>query len=189
MRWTVICGNSLQKVPWRNGHGTSRNIVTRLGRDGALLWQVAIADLVHDAPFSSYPHCDRIFTPVAGDPPVQLSFHDSPFEPCPLLRPLAFPGDWPTRCRVPAPGQAFNAICDRRHYAIAVEVLRLGAGDPVVAPDAPDVVVHCLQGELAAAGERVLAGDTLLGPGPATPGAAAADTTAILVAIRPVKPA
>ncbi len=187
MRWTVIRGNSLQKVPWRNGHGTSRHVVTRLGRNGALLWQVAVADLVHDAPFSNYPHCDRIFTPVAGDPPVELAFHDGPFEPCPLLVPRAFQGECPTQCRVPAPGRAFNAICDRRHHAIEVQVLHLRPGDPVEAPDAPDVVIHCLHGELAAAGERVLAGDSLLGPGPAMPGAAAEETTAILVAIRPAE--
>jgi len=185
MRWTVIRGESLQKTPWRNGHGTSRNVVTRLARDGSLAWQVGIAELVTDAPFSHYPHCDRIFTPVAGDPPVELSFQDGPFEPCPLLVPKRFRGEWATRCRVPAPGQVFNAVVDRRHYAADVAVLRLEAGDTIEAPDAPEVVVHCVSGELAAAGEVLAPGDSLLGPGPASPGAAAADATVIVVAIRP----
>jgi len=186
MRWTVIRGSTLQKTPWRNGHGTSRSIVTRLARDGSLLWQVGIADLEKDAPFSHYPDHDRVFTPVAGEPPVELSFEDGPFKPCPLLVPKRFRGEIATNCRVPAPGRAFNAIVDRRHYTADVVVLRLGAGDSVEAPDAPEVVVHCLAGELAASGEVLTAGDSLLGPGPATPGAAATDVTAIVVAIRPV---
>ena len=184
MRWTVIRGDSLQKVPWRNGHGTSRNIVTRLGRDGVLLWQVGLAELVHDAPFSHYPHCDRIFTPVEGDPPVELSFNEGPFEPCPLLVPRHFAGEWPVRCRVRAPGRAFNAVADRRHFGIDVQVLHLAAGDPVIPPDTPDVIIHCLDGELAGSA-RVLEGDSLMGAGPASPGAAAKPSVLLVVAIRP----
>ena len=186
MRWTVIRGSTLQTTPWRNGHGTTRNIVTRLARDGTLAWQVGLADLVRDAQFSPFPHCDRIFTLLAGEPPVSLSFDDGPFEPCRLLIPKAFRGEQVTKCRVPSPGQALNAIFDRRHYSADVRVLRLEAGDAVEAPDAPEIVVYCAAGELAAAGEVLALGDSLLGPGPASPGAAAADATAILVAIRPV---
>lgn len=187
MRWTVITGSSLERVPWRNGHGTTRNIVTRLGRDGALQWQAGVADLTGDAPFSVFPHCDRIFTPVAGNPPVALSFDDGPFEPCPLLVPKRFSGERPCRCQVAARGQAFNAVADRRHYRTEVTVLRLQAADRVAAPDAPDVVVYCVSGELTAAtGERVMPGDSLLGPGPGQPAIAAADGVAIVVAVRPV---
>lgn len=186
MRWTVIRGASLQSVPWRNGHGTTRNIVTRLARDGHMLWQVGVAELAADAPFSSFPHCDRVFTPVEGDPPVELSFEGGAFTPCPLLVPLRFAGERACRCRVTAPGRAFNAIADRRHAAASVEVLRLGAGDAVPAPEAPDVLVYCLSGAIAACGELLRPGDSLLGPGPALPGAAAEDGVAIIVGITPV---
>lgn len=185
MHWTVIRGSSLHPTPWRNGHGASRHVVTRLGRDGSLLWQVGIAELVADAPFSHYPHYDRLFTPIAGGPP-ELSFDGGPFEPCPLLVPKAFGGERATRMRVRAPGQAFNAIVDRRHYAAEVTVLRLEAGDSVEAPDAPEVVVYCSAGELSTAGDLIEPGDSLLGPGPATPAAAAKDSIAILAAIRPL---
>ncbi len=185
MRWTVIRGSSLEKMPWRNGHGTSRDIVTRLGRDGALLWKVGIADLVADAPFSHYPHCDRIFLPTAGDPPVELSFDDGGFQPCPLLVPQRFRGEQAVRCRVNMPGQAFNAIADRRHCTATLTVLRLEAGDPVEVPDAPEIVIHCLHGKLAAAGDLLEPGDSLLGPGAPSPAAAAENSTVILVTIQP----
>jgi len=183
MRWTVIPGSSLQKTRWRNGHGTSRNVVTRLARDGGLLWQVGIADLIEDAPFSHFPDHDRIFTPLAGE--FALSFRGGPFEPCPVFLPKPFPGEWDTRCRVRSPGQAFNAIVDRRQHRAEVAVRQLEAGDAVEAPDAPEVVVYCIAGELAAAGEELGPGDSLLGPGPASPGAAASDATVIVVAVLP----
>jgi environmental stress-induced protein Ves len=186
MRWTVIRGNSLKKTPWRNGRGTSRSIATRLARDGTLLWQVSIADLLEDAPFSHYAHHDRIFTPVAGEPAVELSIGGAPFTPCPLLIPVSFGGELETLCRVHGAGRALNVIVDRRHCSAQVDVRRLEAGDAIEAPDAPEVVVHCVRGELGAAGELLAAEDSLLGPGPASPGAAAVDDTAvILVAIRP----
>ena len=186
MRWTVIRGASLQSVPWQNGRGTSRSVVTRLGRDGHLLWKVAVAELVADAPFSTYPHCDRIFIPIAGDPPVSLAFGTAAPEPCALLVPKPFAGETAARCTVPVPGQAFNVIADRRHERPEVSVLRLEAGDPVDAPDAPEVIIHCVSGELAVAGELLGPGDSLLGRGPASPGAAAQDSIAILVAMHPV---
>ena len=186
MRWTVIRGSTLQTTRWRNGHGTSRNIATRLGRDGALLWQIGIAELTGNAPFSHYENCDRIFTAIAGEPPPELAFDDGPFEPCALLVPKSFKGEWPTRMRVQSPGRAFNVIADRRHYAVEVTSVRVEAGEPVAAPDAPEVVIHCLSGELSTAGDLIEPGDSLLGPGPGTPAAAAKDATVLLAAIRPV---
>ena len=187
MRWTVTRGSSLENMPWRNGHGTSRDIVTRLGRDGGLLWKVGVADLVADAPFSHYPHCDRIFTAVAGDPPVELSIDDGPFQPCKLLVPQSFRGEQDVRCRVRAPGHAFNVITDRRHCTATLTILQLDAGDPVEVPDAPEILLYCLAGQLAAAGDLLAPGNSLLGPGAPSPAAASENSTVILVTIQPVR--
>lgn len=185
--WTVIAGASLPVTPWRNGLGVSRDIVTRLGPDGRMVWQVGIADLERDGPFSYFEHGDRIFTPIAGDPAPQLAFHGGAFKACPLLIPKHFSGEWPTLSRIPAPGRAFNAIVDRRFHTVDVQVLRLEAGDAVAAPDAPHVVIHCLTGRIAAAGDLLSPGDSLLGAGPANPGAMAEDGVVIVVAIGDVR--
>lgn len=188
--WTAVPATSLTVVPWRNGHGTSRDIATHRDPAGALLWQVSIADLVHGAPFSHYPDCDRIFTPIEGDPPPELAFHGGPFEPCPLLVPKAFSGDWPTLSRIPAPGRAFNAVVDRRHHTAAVRVVHLAPGDAVPLPDALTIVLHCLTGRLVAPGLQVGPGDSLVGsdlsftaPGPTL--TASEPAIALVVAIRP----
>lgn len=178
--WTLIPATSLVAAPWRNGHGTSRDIAHGDG------WTVSIAELDHDAPFSHYPHTDRIFTPIAGDPPPQLAFEGRAFEPCPLLVPKHFPGDIETTSRIPSPGRAFNALVDRRRFTVDVQVLRLAAGDPIHVPDAGVIVLHCLAGRIAAVGELLAAGDSIRGVGPADPAAAAEDSVAVLVAIRSI---
>lgn len=160
---TVIRGADLRPVPWRNGQGTTRDVVTRLGPDGALLWQVSIAELERDAVFSDFTHCDRIFTPVRGDP-VGLSFDGEAFTPCPLLVPVAFAGERRTRCRVPGrPAQALNVIADRRAHAATLDVLRLPAGTRVQSAGSAECVLHCVSGAIDAGGP-LAPGDSIVGP-------------------------
>ena len=181
--WTLISAATLVATPWRNGLGTSRDITGHAGPNGGLGWLVSVAELERDAAFSHYPHGDRVFTPIAGDPPPQLAFDGGAFEPCPLLVPKRFPGDVPTLSHIPAPGRAFNVFVDRRYFAADVVVQRLEAGDRVVAPAASHALLYCLSGRIAAAGELLGPGDSLLGAGPAVPGAAAEDSIALVAAI------
>ena len=178
MSWVQIPAATLVEAPWRNGLGVSRDIVRRPG------WTISVAELERDAPFSVYPGMDRIFTPIAGLSPPQLAFDGGAFEPCPLLVPKPFPGDVPTLSRIPAPGRAFNVIVERDVAQARVTVLHLAAGDALEAPDAPHVLLYCVSGGLAVAGELLGPGDSILGAGPARPGAAAADGVAIVVEIR-----
>ncbi len=176
--WVPIPAATLVAAPWRNGLGISHDIIRRPG------WTVSIADLERDAPFSDYPGMDRIFTPIAGDPPPELAFRGGPFEPCPLLVPKPFPGDIPTLSRIPAPGRAFNVITERGKANATVTVLHLAAGDTVPTPDGACVLWHCLTGSLVIAGHTLAQGDSILGFGASQPGPKATQAgIAIKVAI------
>ena len=189
--WLLIPGASLKPTPWRNGRGTTRDVVSHYAPDGAFAWQISIADLVQDAEFSHYPDCDRIFTPIpAGSeseptPELvpQLAIDGGPFEPCPLLIPKPFPGDVPTLSRIPAPARAFNLVYDRRRHHATVSVLTLPPGTVVEPPATPFFVVHCLQGRMVVADGALLPGDSLFGPDPTAPLETTEDTAAILVSI------
>ncbi len=141
----IIRAGDLLPVPWRNGQGITRDVVTHTGPDGALLWQVSIAELTQNADFSHFRHCDRLFTPVSGGL-VELSFEGGPFQPCPLLRPIPFAGERPVRCRVAEqPARAFNVIADRRLYRASCEVVAIeGSGRRLGGP--AHTVAHCLKG-------------------------------------------
>lgn len=153
----------LVAVPWRNGQGMTRDVATRLGPDGALLWQVSIAELVRDASFSDYAGYDRIFTPVLGEG-IALSVDGGAFLPCPLLAPFAFRGEASVECRLAgAPGRAFNVIAARGCCRAQVQVLRLAVGERIEPPAEGAGLLHCWSGALAAAEVEVQAGDALIG--------------------------
>ncbi len=160
---TLRRARDLLAVPWRNGQGTTRDVATQLGPDGALLWQVSIAELVRDASFSDYAGYDRIFTPVLGAG-IALSLDGGGLLPCPLLAPFAFRGEARVECRLGgAPGRAFNVIAAQGRCQAQVQVLRLAAGqriDPLVQGTG---LLHCWSGALAAMDAEVQPGDTLIG--------------------------
>ena len=179
--WTVLRAADLKPIPWRNGQGTTRDVLTSLAPDGALLWQVSIADLVRDADFSNFTGLDRIFTPT--DRAVELCFDDGPFVPCPALTPVPFAGERRTRCRVPnGPARALNAIWDRTAHTAAVRVLHLAGGQPVHSEGAT-AILHCLGGMVAVGDERLGAGDSSYGPGN-LPASALGDATVVQVSVR-----
>jgi environmental stress-induced protein Ves len=188
--WRLVPASSLVAAPWRNGLGVSRDIAVRAGPaegpTGGLGWTVSIATLERDADFSHYPHGDRVFTPIAGDPPPELAFDDGPFEACPLLVPRRFAGETLTRSRIRSPGLAFNAIVDRRYFASEVTVFRATGAMAVPAQDAADVVLHCLTGRLRVGGLDVGAGDSAVGSRLGPSQALAEDGIVLVVTIRPV---
>jgi environmental stress-induced protein Ves len=158
----------LVPVPWRNGQGVTRDLAAVHGADGALRWQVSIADLDRDTGFSDYSGYDRVFTPIAGT--IALAFEDGLFENCPLLVPVPFAGERQTRCRVDAPGRAFNVLVDRRYHRGEATILRLQPGDAATPPSAGLSVLHVLSGKVQVgtlpAGEWLLAaGDSAQDPG------------------------
>ncbi len=167
----------LAAAPWRNGLGISRDVVTVASGDGALLWQVSLAELAGDCDFSDYAGFDRVFTPVLGEG-ITLSHDDGPFTLSPLLVPRAFPGEARTRCRVGGgTGRAFNVVTARGRHSAEVLVLRLAAGDPLPSGTA----VHCWSGELRSSDGSAGPGDTLLDAA----AIAACMSVALLVRISP----
>ena len=167
----------LVPAPWRNGRGTSRDIVTVRAPDGALLWQASVAELTEDGDFSDYAGFDRVFTPVAGNR-ITLSHDGGPFVSCPVLQPHAFPGEARTRCRISGEaGRAFNVVTARGRRRATVKVLRLASGAAVPQGD----VLHCCSGLLNAAAGQAGPGDSLLG----APATAATASVVILVRIGP----
>lgn len=186
--WSFIPATSLVPSPWRNGLGTSRDIAGARTPAGDLGWQVSLAELERDSPFSHYPGCDRIFTPVfdqsAGDAPPSLSFNGGQFQPCPLLVPHRFSGNWQTMARVPAPGRAFNVVIDRARHTARLSILHVVASDPVSVPDATEFVLHSLDATVAFGQQSIGPGDSLAGHGPVLLGTATRPGTVLLVEIR-----
>lgn len=147
MTGRILRSSDYQRMPWKNGGGTTTEIWKAASPDGAMLWRLSIADVAGDGPFSEFPGIDRWIMVIEGggmDLTVEGQVHriDDPFEP------FAFSGDARTSCRLIAgPIRDFNLMVARSYGSGALRVSRLAPGAPQ--PFAENVAaLHVLRGRI-----------------------------------------
>ena len=91
---------SLAPSPWKNGGGSTREIVSRPtgAGTGDFLWRVSVATIGLDGPFSTFPDVDRIIM-LLGGPGIRLRMAggtDHTLDQA--LAPFPFPGETPVDC-------------------------------------------------------------------------------------------
>jgi environmental stress-induced protein Ves len=122
-------------VPWRNGHGTTRDVFVEEGA------RISLARLDRDAPFSAFPGFDRTILLAEGDGFV-LRFADRE---CRLDRrfdPLVFAGEETPDARlIGGSCRALNVMTERGRARHSVEIARSGM------LHAPGALLVVLEGE------------------------------------------
>jgi uncharacterized protein len=129
MTGRILRSSDYQRMPWKNGGGTTTEIWKETSLSGELLWRLSIADIASDGPFSEFPGIDRWIMVISGKG-MELAIEglgarrlDRPFEP------LFFPGDAKTGCRlIDGPIRDFNFMISRSFGKGTLRVLRLSAG-------------------------------------------------------------
>jgi environmental stress-induced protein Ves len=146
MSGRILHSGDYQRMPWKNGGGTTTEIWKQIAPSGETLWRLSIADVARDGPFSEFPGIDRWIMVVQGAG-MQLTIDglgakclDRPFEP------LFFPGDAKTDCRlIDGPIRDFNFMIARSFGKGTLQVSRLTAG--MAAPLGENTAaVHVLAG-------------------------------------------
>lgn len=163
----ILRANSYQRMPWKNGGGTTTEIFKSAGADGQVHWRLSIADVATDGPFSDFPGIDRWIMMVDGKG-MELNITglgtrriEKPFEP------LAFSGDAKTDCKLIAgPIRDFNLMVARSHAQGNLQVVTLSAGE-TRAFGRDVAALHVLDGSVERAGEVLAVGDTLIAEGSA----------------------
>ena len=64
--WQVVQLRDVRSTPWRNGGGTTRELLALPSAD-AWQWRVSVAEVAQDGPFSSFVGVDRWFAVLDGD--------------------------------------------------------------------------------------------------------------------------
>lgn len=130
--------SALAPVPWKNGGGVTREIVSRPAHAGmaAFDWRVSIADIDVDGPFSRFDGIDRVIVLLDGGG-VQLRSVDGGIDhrlDTPLV-PFAFDGAVAIDCtRLAGASTDFNVMTRRATCVADVRVLR--ARQPLEPSDA-----------------------------------------------------
>jgi uncharacterized protein len=129
MTGRILHSSDYQRMPWKNGGGTTTEIWKAASPAGEMLWRLSIADVASDGPFSEFPGIDRWIMVISGNG-MKLAIEglgarhlDRPFEP------LFFPGDAKTECRlIDGSTRDFNFMIARSFGKGALQVLPLTAG-------------------------------------------------------------
>jgi hypothetical protein len=142
----ILHSGDYERMPWKNGGGTTTEIWKAVSPAGEMLWRLSIADVASDGPFSEFPDIDRWIAVIEGDG-MELTIEgigakrlDRRYEP------LLFPGDAKTRCRLlGGPIRDFNFMIRRTFGQGLLQVFQLPA--KATSPSREDVAaVHVLRG-------------------------------------------
>ncbi len=96
------------RQPWKNGRGTTTELVRQDRVDGQMYFRLSIASVVENGPFSVFPRMNRSLTVIDGPGFDLIGEHKLRADP---LQPVEFPGDsHMVAANVTAPSHDFNVM-------------------------------------------------------------------------------
>lgn len=98
MTWQTVCLNDIQPTPWRNGGGTTRELVAWPQTD-VWRWRASVAEVVRSGPFSSFVGVQRWFAVLQGEG-VSLTIDGAPHHLTANEQPLVFAGSSTADCKL-----------------------------------------------------------------------------------------
>jgi uncharacterized protein len=119
--------DDLTPTPWKNGGGSTREIVCRpqgAGMDG-FDWRVSIATIARSGPFSAFVGVNRVILLLEGDGVLLQSAGGMRHQLDQALQPFAFSGEEAPDCTLlGGPSLDFNVMTRRSALRAEVTVLR-----------------------------------------------------------------
>jgi uncharacterized protein len=147
MTGRVLRLSDYQRMPWKNGGGTTTEIWKAVSPDGEMLWRLSIADVASDGPFSAFPGIDRFIMVIEGNG-MELTVDGRPRRLDDLFEPFAFSGNAKTDCRLIAgPIRDFNLMVARSYGSGALRVRHLAAGENALFAENV-AALHVLRGQI-----------------------------------------
>ena len=135
MTVAVLTRDQQPAMPWRNGGGTTRELMVEppgATFDTGFVWRLSIADIEKDGPFSELPGLDRSMVVIDG-PGMVLEFPMGKREEVAPLSVLRFPGEVPCTARlIGGPVRDVNAMTARLKARHAVRVIEVDAAPRAV---------------------------------------------------------
>lgn len=123
---TIVRTGRLPRIPWKNAAGTTREVAVFPGGAGPdnYEWRISVADIGHDAAFSTFRGTDRHFLLATGG---TLTMNvDGACRTAAYARPEAFPGESDVSVSMSTgPTSAINLITKRAFCTGDISVARL----------------------------------------------------------------
>ncbi|MDB4943563.1 MAG: hypothetical protein JWP97_3097 [Labilithrix sp.] len=145
-------------MPWKNGGGTTTELVREPASGERHRFRVSIADVTADGPFSRFDGYERFIMVLEGAGMTLEAGAQGTIALAPLV-PRRFSGDWDVYGKLLAgPVKDFNLMVDRAHGTGSLEVVRVRREAAVSCAAGETCIVHVLAGALTdgARGETLL---------------------------------
>jgi len=170
-RITPIKAREFLRTPWKNGLGHTDQIAIHPAnadlRRGDYLWRVSTARIQQSAPFSVFPHHDRVLVILDGRG-VRLSHSfeegESPeIVELPALEPYEFPGDISTRCDLlDGPVQDLSVFHRQGEISVSTQIWSAETGESLQwEPQSPTAFLFAARGRIEVAGHLLEKGDAV----------------------------
>jgi len=139
-----------QRMPWKNGQGSTTQLISAANAAGGFDWRLSIAEVGQSGPFSDFSGYDRVITLIEGAGMV-LTFNsgmqrriDQAFSPLP------FDGGWQTDCTlIDGPLRDFNLMVAKSWGRAAMTILKPTMHEKCEISDGAVVLLHVFQGSVA----------------------------------------
>lgn len=144
----ILRSSDYQRMPWKNGGGTTTEIWKAESPAGEMLWRLSIADVAGDGPFSEFLGIDRWIMVISGKG-MELTIEGMGTKRLDrLYQPLPFAGEAATTCRLlGGPIQDFNFMIRRNFGRGLLQAWQLSSNE--ASPSREDVAaVHVLSGSI-----------------------------------------
>lgn len=153
--------------PWKNGGGTTREIVTfpEGSNYDTFEWLVSAAHVGRDGPFSNFPGVDRSMVILSGTAMALHGLGGAPVVLTPVTAAYAFPGDVPvTATLTDGPIEDLNLMTRRAMFAHSMRRVALTQPVAVLARGMTIVLAEhgAVRGKSSAGSVLMDAGDTLV---------------------------
>jgi len=140
----VIRYENTVPMRWKNGLGQSR-LITRSGNDDETFdWQVSLATMMGELPFSEYPGVDRSLCVIRGTDLI-VAAGDTHLSLTPLSEPWHFPGELPVIGRTSGMNgmDDFNVLTRRTFGNHSTN--RFSLAKPISSPMSADLLIVFVQ--------------------------------------------
>ena len=122
----ILRAAAYEAVPWKNGLGTTREILRHPPAAADFIYRLSIAEVTQSGPFSAFPGTDRIIMLLDGGG-FELAFADGRSHALTARHaPFRFDGGVPAACTVAGgPSQDLNLMVRRDAARADADVLRV----------------------------------------------------------------
>lgn len=158
----IIRLSDLFEKPWKNGGGVTRAIASEILCERTL-WQLSMADVEVDGPFSNFAGLTRVLTVIGGDGMI-LHGPDEDMT-ADFACPVVFDGGAPIVAELTnGTVRDFNLMYDTMRCEADVAALH-GPADVLYGNPGTTCAIHCIANHVRLTGSYVLgAGDTVIVP-------------------------